>query len=95
MAMARGKFLCPSDKIMASIVLLKSETEAKITHAHVRTELERISVKLGRDFTVFLTERDGDLWFDAADGSLNPTMWSRIPPYGTDIAWQIGDGKGT
>ena len=75
---------------MSSILLLKSETEAKLTPNHVRAELERISVKLGRDFNGFLAEREGELWFEAAEGSLNPNMWARIPPYGTEGG--IADG---
>ena len=69
---------------MSSILLLHAESEAKITHEHVRNELVRISNRIGRGFLSFLGEREGNLYFDAAEGTLNPNKWKFIPPYGTD-----------
>ena len=69
---------------MVSILLLHSESEAKLTHGHVHKELERISMALGRDFGQFLVERDGNLYFEAHEGALRPENWKFIPRYGTE-----------
>ena len=69
---------------MVSVLLLHSESEAKLTHDHVRKELERISLALGRDFLQFLVERDGNLYFEAPEGALRPENWKFIPRYGTE-----------
>ena len=69
---------------MVSILLLHSESEAKLTHGHVHKELERISMALGRDFGQFLVERDGNLYFEANEGALRPENWKFIPRYGTE-----------
>ena len=69
---------------MISIPLLKSETEAKLDHSHVHEEVKRISGLLGRDFGVFLKERDGRLYFDGPPGALRPENWVLIPRYGTE-----------
>jgi hypothetical protein len=69
---------------MISVLLLKSESEAKITHEHVHKEIERISAALGRDFKQFIVERDSNLYFEANEGALSPDNWTLIPRYGTE-----------
>ena len=69
---------------MVSILLLHSESEAKLTPDHIRKELERISLALGRDFRQFLVEKDGGLYFEAPEGALRPENWKFIPRYGTE-----------
>jgi hypothetical protein len=69
---------------MISVLLLKSESEAKLTHEHVHKEVERISAALGRDFRQFIVERDSNLYFEANEGALAPNKWSLLPRYGTE-----------
>lgn len=69
------------------ILLLQGKSEIRLTHKHVYDEIERISIRLGRDFRQFIVERDGNLYFSAPVGSLHPSKWIYIPRYGTE-----GDG---
>ena len=69
---------------MISIPILRGETEAKLEHSHVHEEVKRISGLLGRDFSVFLKERDGHLYFEGPPGALRPENWVLIPRYGTE-----------
>ena len=69
---------------MISVLLLHSESEAKLTRKHVHDEIERISLRLGRDFTQFVKERDDKIYFEGAEGALSPARWKYIPRYGTD-----------
>src|SRR3990172_11285055 len=71
---------------MISVLLLHSESEARLTPKHVYDEVERISSRIGRDFRGFIKERDGSLYFEAADGTLSPKNWVSIPRYGTEGA---------
>ena len=71
---------------MISVLLLHSESEARLTHQHVYDEVERISSRIGRDFRHFIKERDGNLYFEAGEGALSPKNWSLIPRYGTEGA---------
>ena len=65
-----------------SIKLLNAESEALLTHKHVWDEIERISVNLGRDFKQFIVSKGDHLYFEAAEGTLDPRNWYKIPPYG-------------
>ena len=67
---------------MISIKLLNAESEAELTHKHVWDEIERISINLGRDFKQFIVEKEENLYFEAAEGTLDPKNWYKIPPYG-------------
>src|SRR3990167_5250350 len=69
---------------MISVLLLHSESEARLTPKHVYDEVERISSRLGKDFRHFIKERDENLYFEAGDGALSPKNWSLIPRYGTE-----------
>ena len=69
---------------MISVLLLHSESEAKITPSHVHREIERISERVGRDFRHFLKEKDGELYIEGSEGALNPKNWVYIPRYGTE-----------
>ena len=78
---------------MIRVLLLHAESEAKLTNAHVYEEIERISFRLGRDFTQFIEEhptkkhpKTGEplLYFQAGLGTLSPSNWVRIPRYGTE-----------
>lgn len=68
------------------ILLLHSETEARLNHQHVYDEVERISERVGRDFRHFIQLRDGDLWFVAPEGALKPENWIYVPRFGTNGA---------
>ena len=68
------------------VLLLHSESEARITKQHVYDEVERISARVGRDFRHFIEEKNGNLYFGAGEGVLSPKNWSLIPRYGTDGA---------
>ncbi len=41
---------------MINVLLLHTESEAKLTNTHVYDEIERISFRLGRDFTQFIKD---------------------------------------
>ena len=69
---------------MIKIKLLNAESEALLTHEHVWVEIERISLALGRNFKQFIREEGESLYFEAAEGTLDPDNWYKIPRYGTE-----------
>ena len=73
-----------TDIPLIKIPLLVGETDAVLTHQHVLNEVERISLRLGRDFNQFIIEEGDNIFFVAAEGALHPDNWMFIPRYGTD-----------
>lgn len=70
--------------IKIQLLLPAAVKNAKLNNDDVRHEVERISKELGRDFTQFLREENGILYFVAPKGALHPDNWWQIPAYGTD-----------
>ena len=55
---------------------------AEVSQEAVREELARISLAIGRDFTKFLVEENGEIFIRAKKGSFSPKRWKFLPPYG-------------
>lgn len=68
--------------IQIKLLLETALQGAKVAPSAIREELDRISLAIGRDFTQFLVEEDGQLFIRANEGSFSPKRWKFLPSYG-------------